>query len=147
PVPINPLRFHRGISMRKGMMITAAAGPISNLVVAFVSIVVLALVERFQPAAIVGNERVMDLLRILVLLNVILASFNMLPIPPLDGSRVVDALIPRQMRPAWEDFCRLGPLALMAVIVLPMIYGVSLFHWPREATGWLLEWLVKLLGG
>ena len=85
-------------------------------------------------------------LETMVFLNVVLAVFNILPIPPLDGSRVADALVPDALRPAWEGFSRLGPIALVAVIVLPRITGVSLFHWPFVGVQYVIQQLVALLG-
>ena len=68
-----------------------------------------------------------------IFLNVALAMFNALPIPPLDGSRVADALMPEPLRPVWDGFCQLGPIALAAVIILPQLAGVNLFAWPFGA--------------
>jgi Zn-dependent protease len=147
PVPFNPLGFRRGITMRKGAMLVAVAGPLSNLVVAAACIVAVALLARFAPQWINADNRAVWMLYVLILLNVILATFNMLPIPPLDGSRVADALMPRRLRPAWGDFCRLGPIALAAVILLPMLAGISLFEWPVRAASFLLRQLVVLMGG
>jgi Zn-dependent protease len=146
PVPVNPLRFRRSISMQKGMMITAAAGPISNLVIALGSLVVLAVSIRFLPDTLRIHDMVLELLWRFVFLNVILAAFNALPIPPLDGSRVMDGLVPRSLRPAWESFAQAGPIALAAVILLPMLAGISLFYWPMQAAGWLLALLLWVLG-
>jgi Zn-dependent protease len=146
PVPINPLRFRHGVSIRRGMMITAVAGPVSNLVIALGSLVLLAVSIRFLPDTAKVYEVVLELLQRFVFLNVILAAFNALPIPPLDGSRVMDALVPRWLRPAWESFAQAGPIALAAVILLPMLAGISLFYWPMRATVRLLELLLRLLG-
>ena len=85
------------------------------------------------------------LLRTMLLMNVLLAAFNALPIPPLDGSRVADALMPSLLRPAWEDFCRLGPIALAAVLILPRLCHVNLFIWPLAATQWVLQHAVRLV--
>ena len=81
----------------------------------------------------------------MIAMNVILASFNILPILPLDGSRVADALMPNALRPAWEGFCQLSPLALAAVILLPQFMGIHLFQWPLEATFWLVGEIVHLV--
>ncbi len=147
PVPVNPARFRRDVSMRKGMMLTALAGPISNLVIAAVSILALAVLYRFP----LNNEALVEslwrLLSMLMMLNVILAAFNMLPIPPLDGSRVADFLMPRHLRPQWERFQQTGPVALAAVIVLPMLMGVSLFEWPIRIANTILVVVIRLLGG
>jgi Zn-dependent protease len=115
PVPVNPARFTRKIPMRTGMMVTAAAGPVSNVVLAVLCVIVLGVMMRFH----LRNEAVEHLLVSGIGLNIALAVFNMLPIPPLDGSRVADGLMPRPLRPAWERFAQYGPLLLLAVIFLP----------------------------
>jgi Zn-dependent protease len=146
PVPVNPLRFTRRVSMRTGMMLTAVAGPLSNIALALGAVVLWAIVVRFAPFDDRGNKAAQDLLGLLAMLNVILASFNMLPVPPLDGSRVVDALVPRGLRPAWEKFYQMGPLGLAAVIILPRVLGIDLFYWPMQWLGWLLQFVLGLLG-
>lgn len=126
PVPFDPARFTRKLQMRTSVMIVAAAGPFANLVLALICIVTLGLLLRFE----VDNEAMYVLLQHGFTLNVILALFNMLPIRPLDGSSVVDRLIPRSLRPSWDRFSQYGPIVLLALIVLPYVTGVSLFRWP-----------------
>jgi Zn-dependent protease len=145
PVPVQPHRFHSGVSMRGGMMRVAVAGPISNLVLAVVCTGLLAALFRFWPPGLAVGETLFKLLYMMVFLNVALAMFNALPIPPLDGSRVVDALVPESLRPAWHGFCQLGPLALGAVIILPAIAGFSLFAGPMGAVQHLLHQLMMLV--
>jgi len=147
PVPVQPHRFHRSVTMRTGMMLTAIAGPVSNLCLAAVCLAVLALVSRFRPMLAMPGQGVGMLLHMMIVLNVLLATFNALPIPPLDGSRVADALMPRALRPAWEEFCRLGPIALVAVILLPLFAGVNLFSWPLKGTQIVIWWVRTLAGG
>jgi Zn-dependent protease len=130
PVPVNPMRFTRKIRMQTGMMLTAIAGPVSNLVLAVISIVLMALVLRYDSAVGAAGPGLEKLLFLMIFMNIILAMFNMFPIPPLDGSRVADALMPAALRPAWENFCQAGPIVLAAVIILPMVTGASLFRWP-----------------
>jgi Zn-dependent protease len=147
PVPIQPHRFYRGVNMRTGMMIVAVAGPIANLCLAAIGIVIFALLVHFRPMLLAQGQPMGALVQTMIFLNVLLAAFNALPVPPLDGSRVVDALVPNALRPAWDGFCQLGPLALGAVILVPILLGVSLFQWPMEATQSLL-WQIELwLGG
>ena len=119
PVPVNPTRFRRGVSMSTGMIITAAAGPLSNVVLAFLSAVAFGLIGRFSPETLTHTMGISSLLIMLILINVSLAIFNLIPIPPLDGSRVVDGLIPYGWRPQWESIVRLSPVLLIAVIVTP----------------------------
>lgn len=131
PVPVNPMGFNRKIDMRKGMMITASAGPASNVVLAVLCTV------GFYIAVSAGMRSQDALVTLLiqgVVLNVVLAVFNMLPIYPLDGSRVADGLMPRKWRPLWDRFARLGPIALLAVIFMPRMLGFSLLDWPVRIT-------------
>ena len=135
PVPINPVRFRPGISMPFGVLLTAAAGPISNLLLAATSCALLFGLTRLQPEPDTGlNERIFStisqLLHSLVLINVLLALFNLLPIPPLDGSRIVDAIMPARLQPLWSRFVSLGPVLLVAVILLPLLTGNSLITRP-----------------
>ena len=147
PVPVNPARFRRDVHMRTGMMITAAAGPISNVCLAFFCMVVLACLRAFQIDMGDVTERVKELLENGLIINVILATFNMLPVPPLDGSRIAEGLMPTSLRPTWDSFCRLTPIPLIVVIVLLNVSPVRLFYLPQVAALVLLELLTWLLGG
>ncbi len=147
PVPVQPQNFRSRFSMRTGMLLTAIAGPLTNVCLASLSLVLLALLLRFQPMPADALLGVCMLLKFLIFLNVILATFNLLPIPPLDGSRVADAIMPRPLRPLWEGFCRLGPLALAAVIIIPALTGASLMAVPVQATDYIINHLVAFLGG
>ncbi len=117
PVPINPARFRRSVSVSTGMMLTAAAGPLSNVLLAVLSTIAYGLLLRFAPAAALPGTGSRELLLVMIQLNVALALFNMIPIPPLDGSRVIDGLMPLRLRPAWERFTRLAPFLLIAVFI------------------------------
>jgi Zn-dependent protease len=146
PVPINPIRFGRQVSLRTGVLLTAVAGPLSNVVLAVGCIALWAVMIHFRLGATLGGEAVFALVERLIYLNVLLAAFNLIPIPPLDGSRVVDTLLPDGLRPAWDSLGQMGPIALAAVILLPMLAGVSLFAWPLEAVQTLLDQLAVWLG-
>jgi Zn-dependent protease len=117
PVPIDPARFRRSIKMSTGVMLTAAAGPLSNVVLAVLCTVGFGLLLRFSPDFAVANVGIRELLMIMIQLNVALAIFNMIPIPPLDGSRVLDGLMPLRFRPAWEGFTRFAPFLLLFVFI------------------------------
>jgi Zn-dependent protease len=118
PVPVNPARFRRDVTMRTGMIITAAAGPLSNLLLAILSGVALGLLLRFGVIhwSVVGAG-VAPLLMIAIEMNLALCLFNFLPIPPLDGSRVVDGLIPYRYRHTWDDLQRYSGVALLLAVV------------------------------
>ncbi|MBI5545123.1 MAG: site-2 protease family protein [Deltaproteobacteria bacterium] len=124
PVPVDPTRFSRAVSMSTGGIITAAAGPFSNLVMAMLSSLVFALMHRWMPETLYGAKGgVFILLRYLLLINVSLALFNMLPLPPLDGSRVVDGLMPYSLRDSWERFAQVGPFLLLGILVYGKLDG------------------------
>ncbi len=107
PVPIQPTRFRSNVSMRTGVMLTAAAGPASNLVLAML----LFSLDRFPV-----EPRLHQLIARAAWLNVSLAVFNMLPIPPLDGSRVVEGLLSYSQRTQWERAAKWIGGALLFVV-------------------------------
>jgi Zn-dependent protease len=138
PVPINPLRFDRKYSMRTGMMVSAAAGPVSNVLMAVAATVVYGVLFRFAPETVARGSSMAHLLVILIEINVVLALFNMLPVFPLDGSRVADGLMPERFRPLWDSLNRFAPFLLIAVF----FYGGSLISGPRN---FLIGLLSRLL--
>jgi Zn-dependent protease len=106
------------------MMITSVAGPLSNVVLAFICALIYLLFDKFQPQVL--TEAVTALLSYGIGLNIVLAVFNMLPIPPLDGSRVVEGLLPYRYRTSWESFARLAPMLLLLVIMMPGVTSTVL---------------------
>lgn len=147
PVPVEPTRFDARMNMRTGMMLTALAGPIANVCLAGLCVAVVVILTLASPDLVVRGTGSYSLLENMIMLNVVLAAFNMLPIPPLDGSRVVDAIVPEFLRPVWEGVYSLGAVGLVAVILAPMLLGVDLFAWIRIAVNTLLESLTLGVGG
>lgn len=100
PVPFNPVRFTRRFSMKTGTLLVAAAGPFSNLVLAFVCAGLLKLMLVLGgPSLLADNDFAYMMWRLLsvgVWLNAVLAIFNLLPIYPLDGSKILEGILPRQ---------------------------------------------------
>jgi Zn-dependent protease len=141
PVPVNPARFRRDVRMGTGMMITASAGPIANVLLALLCAVLIGAAARFVPALVARGTPGGDLLERMIGLNVVLALFNLIPVPPLDGSRIVDGLLPHRFRPAWESFARLGPFLLLAVFW----YGGRLIAGPANFMLGLLYGLINLI--
>lgn len=129
PVPVNPVRF-RGVTMTTGMLITAVAGPLSNLA--------LALLCAGLSRLVAPGGAVATLLATTTLLNVVLAFFNLLPVPPLDGSRIVDGVVSGSLRTLWESIGSFGGYLLAALFVVPPLLGIDLFAWPRAFAAALL---------
>jgi Zn-dependent protease len=107
PAPYNPVRLDRKfggkrISMRMGELLVAAAGPASNVVLAVLFTAVASLLYHFAGQGF-GDPRSLTLLVFkFVVLNVGLAIFNLIPIPPLDGSKVLMSLLPRGAAASYE---------------------------------------------
>ncbi len=128
PVPVNPLRFRRDITMPTGMAITAAAGPLSNVLLAVICAVIYGLWARLYPVGIETQPAVAHLLLVGIQMNVGLALFNMLPIPPLDGSRVIEPALPFNWRVRWSNLANAGPILLIVAIAV----GNLVLDGPRE---------------
>ncbi len=114
PVPVNVSKFK---DPRLFHVMVAAAGPLSNLLAAFVFLVLLKLVQLANPGDISGSlwEYVLLLFRAGLILNVILAVFNLIPIPPLDGSWVLEGLMPREIG---KIFAIIRPYGFFLLILL-----------------------------
>jgi len=112
PVPINPYNFR---NPRKGMMISSIAGPLTNIAVAL-------LFAGLHRLLLLVEAHVSDLFFFIAFLvgflNLILAIFNMLPVPPLDGSRVVSYFLPRHAREVYDSLERFGVLMVFVLVIL-----------------------------
>lgn len=109
PVPMDSRNF---AYPRLFSIIAALAGPFSNLVCALV----LLYMQTYIPMAGVGQMFFDFAIR----LNVMLALFNLIPIPPLDGSHILEALVPEQFKPAYYTFARYALFILLFLFMLPI---------------------------
>jgi len=125
PVPVTPVRFTRRISMRVGMALTAAAGPLSNGILAILCLVAYRIAFPGQPlhstmAQGSAQAAISYMLSVMVSLNLGLMIFNLIPIPPLDGSR----LLPRRLD-SFQD--RIRPFSYLILMGLVYFLGGILF--------------------
>ena len=121
PVPVLPTRMR---NPRLGMMLSAAAGPGMNLIMALVAAVTIGLMVRLdgdqEPvgAGLFVFKNLANFLQI----NLFLALFNLLPIPPFDGSHIVEGLLPERLADAYGSLRRYGMmLALVLLVALPQL--------------------------
>ncbi|HSK91513.1 MAG TPA: site-2 protease family protein [Euzebyales bacterium] len=120
PVPVVPARMRRP---RDHGLLTSLAGPATNVVLA----VLAALVLRRLTTATSGW--VFDVVLRFGIINAILAAFNMLPIPPLDGSALVERVLPRRYLPGWRRIRQYSMgILLVLVLLLPQVLG-RVFDW------------------
>jgi Zn-dependent protease len=111
PVPVNPYALRTG---RQGMAMVAAAGPIANLITATAFAVV------FRVFEIVGvGGFVESIVLNVVFFNVLLAIFNLIPIPPLDGYNVVLPFLPPRTAMQVQQYAQYGVIVLLVLILLP----------------------------
>lgn len=111
PVPIDPFNFRKP---KRDEIITSLAGPLSNLSLAITS----SLFLRFIP---ITSPITSYILYIFILINISLAIFNLIPIPPLDGSHIFLNLLPEKSRIKWEEaFSQYGFILLILLIFFPL---------------------------
>ena len=131
PVPVNPHNFQ---NRRRGMALTALAGPVSNLLMAFLSVGVYAVLYRICQNHIVTASTYENielwvnvltwssliLIHVLAAVNISLAVFNLLPLPPLDGSRIFGAILP----PKWSYWMDCYHQYVRMAVLLLVVTGV-----------------------
>ncbi|MEE8331554.1 MAG: site-2 protease family protein [Acidimicrobiia bacterium] len=130
PVPVMPRYF---ADPRKGMAIVGIAGPLTNLALAWLSGIAL---NILNPT---GTPR--DLIVVFAVVNVALAIFNMIPIPPLDGSRLLPLVLNENGRKAYAKVEPYGFLILFGLIIVSRRADVSLFAGPIN---FVLHWVVGI---
>lgn len=144
PVPIDPRRFDPSVNVARGVALTAAAGPASNFALSAGAIAALAAIAHLSPDSVAGHALTVQLLYVFALINGALGLFNLFPVVPLDGSRIAAALVPDALRPAWNAYARVGPLLLLALLLAPTLFGVSVLGWPIAKLRGLLDALVAV---
>lgn len=145
PVPVDPRNFRE---YRKGDILVSLAGIAVNLllVVAFTLLMVVAvLLGRAAPGAGGAADLVYRAGGLGVILNLILAFFNLIPIPPLDGSHVVAHMLPRSVRGRYRELGRYG-LGIMIVLVFVVPGALNALLWPAfaltDVAFGFVDWLV-----
>lgn len=118
PVPINPSYFKDG---RRGMIYVSLAGPGSNILMAFTAAFLIAILAKFQLLA----SPWYDILRLTYVYNIVFAIFNLIPIPPLDGSKVLMSLLPGRHAYSLQGLEQYGPFILMGLVYIGFIGAIT----------------------
>ena len=148
PVPIDPRYFKKP---KMGMAVTALAGPVSNLVLSMVTLMGYAVCDFYYQYT--GMEWLYWLETFLLytaVLSVGLGVFNLLPIPPLDGSKILFAVLPDRAWLKLMRYERYGSLVLMGLLVLGVLDGVlngartAVLDWLCSFCLWPFDLLVSL---
>jgi Zn-dependent protease len=126
PVPINPLNFR---DYKKGMISVGISGPLSNI---FLGIIFSLLCK------ISNSTNLINILKMASFINFILAFFNLIPIPPLDGSRVISALLPYNLSIKYDRIERYG---IFIIIFLAM---TGLLNWLSPLSHILSDFFINL---
>jgi len=128
PVPVNIGNMR---NQRLGLVLTSAAGITANFVVAFLSILLLRLLQP-DPGGTVGT-----VLQVMAYINIILAAFNLIPIPPLDGSKIVMGFVPSRIQ---ELMARLEPFGFFIII------GLLYLGWLNPVIAFFKSVILGLIG-
>ena len=119
PVPVN---FYNLRHPRRDSALVSAAGPATNVIIAFLSILLLVLIYKisiaFTSSAFIGQKIIIPLNKMLqysVSFNIFIAAFNLLPVPPLDGGRIVTSLLPTKHS---YQFSKIEPYGIFIVLIL-----------------------------
>lgn len=137
PVPVDPRYFRRP---KQGMALTALAGPMSNFLLALVLLFAGRLVYDYAPYS-EANQRLLTFLLTTAILSLGLGLFNLIPIPPLDGSHVLECVMGRHLPHNIRDFMhRYGKYILVALLWLGVLQYP--LNWAQNL---VYNWILRLL--
>ena len=122
PVPVNPYNLQ---DPKRNLLWISLAGPVSNILLAFISGILLSVLIRL---GLIGTQAPITMVLIMSLqINLVLAIFNFLPIPPLDGSKILEGLVPNKYHNQLAQFELYGPRVLFGLILISMFTRFSIF--------------------
>ena len=124
PVPINPIYFK---DKKRGEMIVSLAGPLTNLFVAILFGVILKII--WASGSFSMDNLMIIFLYNIVVINIVLCVFNLIPIPPLDGSHVLFAILPDSLNDFKYQLSKHGPTVLMIIIFADILLNLRIFEW------------------
>jgi Zn-dependent protease len=123
PVPVNGNYFS---NPKRDSIWVSLAGPASNIILAIIIGYTYRVLVAFAPALMV-NQSVVTLFQLCILINIGIAFFNLIPIPPLDGSHILLGLLPNHMIPSYLNQMRFMPTVFMVMLVAEWMLHIPIF--------------------
>lgn len=141
PVEINPINFNRKVSMKGGSALVSIAGPLMNFILAIICAIIYGILLRTSIVYSKTGEILMEIILYTMSMNIGLGVFNLIPLPPLDGSKVLLALLPSRAQDWYENnqhilyiiFLVIWITPIAGQIVTPVITSIN-------------HWLINLIG-
>ena len=140
PVRVNPMNFR---DPSRGMLITSAAGPLSNIAQGIVWGLLVRALWAFNPGGIMAGSFIIDLLLMVTLINFILAFFNLIPLGPLDGHSILMHFLPYEAKQKYVALNQYGMAILMGLILLSVFGYIRVLDWVIFRPAMFLTMLVS----
>lgn len=121
PVPVDTRNFK---NFRKGIFWVSFAGPIANFILGILSSLLYAIVATQVPQNFGYFAIILEMLNYSIIINFILGTFNLIPLPPLDGSKMVASFLKGEALRRYEDIARFTPMIFLVIIALSLM-GIS----------------------
>jgi Zn-dependent protease len=122
PVPVNPRNF---INPKRDLLLVSLAGPVSNIILALLFGYSMRVVMSYYPSLL--SEHLNYFLQLSILINIGIAFFNLIPIPPLDGSKILMGLLPNSWIPGYLEKSRYLPTIFMGLLIVEWGLHVPVF--------------------
>lgn len=126
-----------------GLVLTSLAGPLSNFLIAVLFTFFLRLIVVNDVPAFLQTESVINIIQYVMIINILLFIFNMIPIPPLDGSRIVTALFNRN-REFVQNYNRYGVYILLALLMMNRFFDIEILPVSRMMSS-ILRLMISLV--
>lgn len=147
PVQINPNNFNRTVTLRKGNAIVSLAGPAINFVLAIIFSIICGLLLKFGGAFLLTTAGgvLLSVIEYAISINIGLGVFNLIPLPPLDGSKILAAVLPTKARQWYENHEKMLYIVFMLIWITPLA-GMIISPAIRWISGGLLKLIVLIAG-